>query len=174
MQQERSVEKRKYLCTTIVWGTLARYLFEQRRDGFWKKNLTWHLSNLSRHISRSNCERSKSSFNFASTSFVLASSIAVLSYISWDQDISKCQNKYFKPEVRWSHLLTCCILLFVAHSEHWSFPGPWQAWDQKIIKIFKNNDGKISRSLESLGQNLVKMLKKRIRKLPVLVELSLV
>ena len=45
---------------------------------------------------------------------------------------------------------------------------------QKIIKIFKNNDGKISKSLESLGQNLVKMFKKRIRKLPVLVELSLV
>ena len=52
------------------------------------------------------------------------------------------------------------------------FPGPLQAWDKKIIKILKNNDGKIS--LESLGQNLVKMFKKRIRKLPVLVELSLV
>ena len=45
---------------------------------------------------------------------------------------------------------------------------------QKIIKIFNNNDGKVSRSIASLGQNLVKMFKKRIRKLPVLVELSLV
>ena len=45
---------------------------------------------------------------------------------------------------------------------------------QKIIKIFNNDDGKISRSIASLGQDLVKMFKKRIRKLPVLVELSLV
>ena len=45
---------------------------------------------------------------------------------------------------------------------------------QKIIKILNNGDGKISRSIACLGQNLVKMFKKRIRKLPVLVELSLV
>ena len=41
---------------------------------------------------------------------------------------------------------------------------------QKIIKIFDNNDGEISRSIAKFGQNV----QKENRKLPVLVELSLV
>ena len=141
MQQERSVEKRKYLCTTIVWGTLASYLFEQRRDGFWK-DLSPGTCQTSRGTSRG---RTATSQSLPSTS--------PQPPLSWQVQSPSCRTypdikmsanfktNIFKPEVRWSHLLTCCILLFVAHSEHWSSPDPSQAWDKTRSKCSKRELG---------------------------------